>query len=165
MGDQVSASDTTAAVAGLRTCPDRRPRRQCAHSALSPLHFTAPISKLVRAHPGLPTSQHPMGQLRQRLQAIAKDLHRWEAKLARGLPEKLKRGEFRRDEAGLIWKTEAKARAGAGSALRGAPTHGPPAEHRRGREPPGAQAGQRCVRGNHERAQTGGGAGRRNRPE
>ena len=53
-----------------------------------------------------------MGQLRLRLQAIAKDLQRWEAKLARGLPEKLKRGEFRRDGAGVIWKTEAKARAG-----------------------------------------------------
>ena len=72
----------------------------------------ATLEELVRAHPGLQTSQHPMGQLRLRLQAIAKDLQRWEAKLAKGLPENLKRGEFRRDGAGVIWKTEEKARAG-----------------------------------------------------
>ena len=71
----------------------------------------ATLEELVRAHPDLPTSQHPMGQLRQRLQTIAKNLHRWEAKLAKGLSEKLKRGEFRRDGAGQIWKTEAKATA------------------------------------------------------
>ena len=72
----------------------------------------ATLEELVRAYPGLPTSQHPMGQLRQRLQAIAKDLHRWEAKLAKGLPERLRKGEFRRDEAGQIWEAEEKARAG-----------------------------------------------------
>ena len=72
----------------------------------------ATLEELVQAHPNLLTSQHPMGQLRLRLAAIAKDLRRWEAKLAKGLPATLKKGEFRRDGAGCIWRTQAKGKAG-----------------------------------------------------
>jgi len=43
---------------------------------------------------------------------IAEDLQRWEAKLAKGLPGTLKRGEFRRDESGQIWETQRKAKGG-----------------------------------------------------
>jgi hypothetical protein len=72
----------------------------------------ATVEELVHAHPDLLTSQHPMGQLRIHLGAIAEDLQRWEAKLAKGLPGTLKRGEFRRDESGQIWETQRKAKGG-----------------------------------------------------
>jgi hypothetical protein len=77
----------------------------------------ATIEELVIAHPDLLTSQHPMGQLRIHLGAIAEDQQRWKEKLARGLPGTLKRGEFRRDgswygRTGQLWHTQRKANAG-----------------------------------------------------
>ena len=77
----------------------------------------ATIEELVIAHPDLLTSQHPMGQLRIHLGAIAEDQQRWKEKLARGLPGTLKRGELRRDgswygRTGQLWRTQRKAKAG-----------------------------------------------------
>ena len=75
----------------------------------------AKLEELLQAHPGLLTSQNPMGQLRLRLEGIAQELNRWEAKLAKGLPATLKKGEFRRDGEGAVWQTTAKAKAGEDS--------------------------------------------------
>ena len=56
-----------------------------------------------------------MGQLRLRLAGVATELSRWEAKLAKGLPATLKRGEFRRNGEGAVWQTVAKAKVGEAS--------------------------------------------------
>ena len=75
----------------------------------------AKLEELLQAHPDLLTSQHPMGQLRLRLEGIAQELNRWAAKLAKGLPATLKKGEFRRDGEGAVWQTKAKAKVGEDS--------------------------------------------------
>jgi len=68
----------------------------------------AKLEELLQAHPDLLTSQHPMGQLRLRLEGIAQELNRWAAKLAKGLPATLKKGEFRRDGEGAVWHVRPK---------------------------------------------------------
>ena len=78
----------------------------------------ATLEELLQAHPDLLTSQHPAGQLRLRLEGIAQELSRWEAKLAKGLPATLKKGEFRRDGKGTVWQTTAKVKVGEDSVPR-----------------------------------------------
>ena len=122
----------------------------------------ATLEELLQAHPDLLTSQHPAGQLRLRLEGIAQELSRWEAKLAKGLPATLKKGEFRRDGEGTVWQTTEKVKVGEDSvpAVRyGAPAHGTPAVHRRRGQPPGPQTGQPTMRGHHAGAKAGGRAG------
>ena len=125
----------------------------------------ATIEELVIAHPDLLTSQHPMGQLRIHLGAIAEDQQRWKEKLARGLPGTLKRGEFRRDGSwyGTAMAHTEEGEGGRGEGTRrkihGAPEHGRPAPHRRSREPAIAQKEQRTVCGDHERKSLDGGWG------
>ena len=74
----------------------------------------ATLEELLQAHPDLLTSQHPAGQLRLRLEGIAQELSRWEAKLAKGLPATLKKGEFRRDGEGTVWQTTAESQSRGG---------------------------------------------------
>ena len=49
------------------------------------------------------------------LAGVATELSRCEAKLAKGLPATLKRGEFRRNGEGAVWQTVAKAKVGEAS--------------------------------------------------